>query len=286
MLIIYNKAAGNGKIKPIINRLGNGLNDNGTPFAIFEVNQFSKETAGELLEAGSIKRVLVCGGDGTINRVINLLIDYVQDIEFGIIACGTGNLFARSLKDTEPISLTDFTSEKYHPAFREVQVGRANSQFFLYVASVGLTADTVSAVEKFRDTAFGSYLFRILGGFSIYVLTFFTVVPGKFLFKWFFDAPESRAWIRTCADPAREDFSLFSGLWSTIVHYRYMLMPNSILPEWECNHTPVTTKGYQIEHKHPFSWQVDGVPQQKTQSLNIGFHYRTMKVQTIHPDWD
>jgi len=286
LLIIYNKAAGNGKIKPIINRLGNGLNDNGTPFAIFEVNQFSKETAGELLEAGSIKRVLVCGGDGTINRVINLLIDYVQDIEFGIIACGTGNLFARSLKDTEPISLTDFTSEKYHPAFREVQVGRANSQFFLYVASVGLTADTVSAVEKFRDTAFGSYLFRILGGFSIYVLTFFTVVPGKFLFKWFFDAPESRAWIRTCADPAREDFSLFSGLWSTIVHYRYMLMPNSILPEWECNHTPVTTKGYQIEHKHPFSWQVDGVPQQKTQSLNIGFHYRTMKVQTIHPDWD
>ncbi|TVQ73030.1 MAG: hypothetical protein EA363_03750 [Balneolaceae bacterium] len=286
LLIIYNKAAGNGKIKPIINRLGNGLNDQGTPFAIFEVNQFSKETAGELLEAGKIKRVLICGGDGTINRVINLLIDYVHDIEFGVIPCGTGNLFARSLKDSGPISLSDFTTEKYHPAFREVQVGQANSQFFLYVASVGLTADTVSAVEAFRDTAFGSFLFRFLGGFTIYVLTFFTVVPGKSLYKRFFDAPESRAWIRTCADPEREDFSLFSGLWSTIVHYRYMLMPNSILPEWECNHTPVTTDEYHIEHKYPFSWQVDGVPQQKTQSLKVGFHYRTMRVQAIHPDWE
>lgn len=286
LLIIYNKAAGSGKIKPVINRLGTNLNDNGTSFAIFEVNQFSRETAGELLEAGSIKRVLICGGDGTINRVINLLIDYVHDIEFGIIPCGTGNLFARSLKDSEPISLADFTSEKHHPAFREVQVGQANNQFFLYVASVGLTADTVSAVETFRDTAIGSFLFRLFGGFTIYVLMFFTVVPDKSLLKRFYDNPESRAWIRTCADPQRQDFSLFSDMWSTIAHYRYMLMPDSVLPDWECKHTPVTTEKYHIEHKYPFSWQVDGVPQQKTQSLKIGFHYRTMRVQTISREWD
>ena len=286
LLIIYNKAAGNGKIKPVINRLGNELNEQGTPFAIFEVNQFSRETADELLEAVNIKRVLVCGGDGTINRIINLLIEYVHDIEFGIIPSGTGNLFARSLEDSEPISLADFANEERHSEFRDVQVGQANKQFFLYVATVGLTADTVSAVEAFRNTAIGSFLFSFLGGFTIYVLAFFTIFPGNTIFKWFYDTPASRAWIRTCADPAKQDFSFFPGLWSTIVHYRTMLMPNSILPVCESNHTPVMKEGYHIEHEHPFSWQVDGVPQGKTRSLKIGFHYRTMRVQTIHQEWD
>ena len=286
LLIIYNKAAGNGQIKPLINRLGNDLNDQGTPFAIFEVNQFTRETAGELLGSGNINRVLICGGDGTINRIINLLIDYVHDIEFGIIPCGTGNLFARSLKDSESIPLNDFATKEHHAAFREVQVGQANNQFFLYVASVGLTADTVTAVETFRNSSIGSFLFRLLGGFTIYVLTFFTVIPGKSILGIFYDSPASRAWIRTCADPARQDFALFPGLWSTIVHYRTMLMPNSFFPEWKSNHVAITTDEYHIEHDHPFSWQVDGVPQLKTRSLKIGFHYRTMKVQTIQQEWD
>ena len=285
-MIIYNKAAGNGKIKPLINRLGTDLNDQGTPFAIFEVNQFTRETAGELLGAGNIKRVLICGGDGTINRVINLLINHVHDVEFGIIPCGTGNLFARSLQDSESISLDDFATKEHHAAFREVQVGQANNQIFLYVASVGLTADTVSAVETFRSTAFGSFLFRFLGGFSIYVLTFLTVVPWKSIIKRFYDTPKSRAWIRTYADPKRQDFALLPGLWPTVIHYRTMLMPNSILPKWKSRYSAVTTDEFQVEHDHPFSWQVDGVPQNKTRSLKIGFHYRTMKVQTIRQEWD
>lgn len=286
LLIIFNKAAGDGKIKPLINRLGNELNDQGTPFAIFEVNKFTRETAAELLDSGNIKRVLICGGDGTINRIINLLIDYVHDIEFGIIPCGTGNLFTRSLDDTEPISLSTFVSSEHHSAFREVQVGQANNQFFLYVASVGLTADTVSAVETFRNTTVGSFLFRTLGGFTIYILTFFTVIPFKIILNRLYKAPSSRAWIRTCADPSRQDFSLFTDLWSTIVHYRNMLMPHAFLPGWKSGHTPVASNHHQIEHEHPFSWQVDGVPQQKTRALTIGFHYRTMRVQTIDRNCD
>jgi diacylglycerol kinase family enzyme len=164
--------------------------------------------------------------------------------------------------------------------------GQANNQFFLYVASVGLTADTVSAVETFRNSTFGSFLFRLLGGFTIYVLTFLTVIPGKCLLSRLRAAPSSRAWIRTCADPARQDFALFPGLWPTIVHYRTMLMPGSFLPKWKSRYSSVTADEFQIEHDHPFSWQVDGVPQNKTRSLKIGFHYRTMRVQTIRQEWD
>jgi len=285
-LIIYNKAAGDGNIKPLINRLGNELEDQGAIFAIYEVNQFTSETAAELLDSGNIQRVLICGGDGTINRIINLLIDYVNDIEFGIIPCGTGNLFIRSLGDTKPISLSTFSSSGHYSAFREVQVGKANNQIFLYVASVGLTADTVSAVETFRNTAVGSFLFRMLGGFNIYILTFFTVIPFKTIVNLLYKAPASRAWIRTCADPDRQDFALFQGLRTTIVHYRNMLMPNAFLPQWKSEYAHVTSDQHQIEHEHPFSWQVDGVPQRKTRSLTIGFHYRTMRVQTIDRNGD
>ena len=47
--------------------------------------------------ADGFTRIIVAGGDGTLNEVVNGLADHFADVELGIIPLGTGNDFDRSM---------------------------------------------------------------------------------------------------------------------------------------------------------------------------------------------
>ncbi len=87
--------------------------------------------------------VAACGGDGTVNEVINGLEG--KDIALGIVPLGTANVLA------EEIGLAR-TPEKIAEALaygpiRTVHVGRANGRRFTMMAGVGFDAVVVSRVS-------------------------------------------------------------------------------------------------------------------------------------------
>jgi diacylglycerol kinase (ATP) len=59
-----------------------------------------KETRRALRDAAEsgARRIVVCGGDGTVRSAVNTLRGHLADIEIGIVPAGTGNDFARSLR--------------------------------------------------------------------------------------------------------------------------------------------------------------------------------------------
>ncbi|MFY0581754.1 diacylglycerol kinase family protein [Cystobacter fuscus] len=83
--------------------------------------------------AGGVRRILVGGGDGTLNCAIKPLLG--QDVTLGVLPLGTGNDFARSL-GIEPTleAACDVIAAGYTA---RVDVGLANGHPFLNAVSLG-----------------------------------------------------------------------------------------------------------------------------------------------------
>lgn len=282
LLIIFNKSAGKGKINRVINRLCDELDELGESYQKIEKADFTRTAVDNLFKNGNVSKVIICGGDGTVNRTINILSDHLQDLEIGIIPCGYGNLIAKSLN--APASLETFISDSYHSELPEIRIGKANGHIFLNVVSIGSTADTVATVESFRHTRFGSVVYRLLGGIITHVLFFFLIqLKIVFLYRYR-DYPSSVAWMRTNDESADNPFAVFSGLKETIGQYKYLYLPKTRFIPWKKDRSPVTSREYTIKHEHPFFWQTDGEPHAKTSELKITFDSRKLKMATINID--
>jgi diacylglycerol kinase family enzyme len=109
--------------------------------------------------AEDVDLVVVLGGDGTINEVVNgLLTDVEPDRAaarvpvLGIVPGGSTNVLARALGlPRDPVEATGALLEAIrHGTTRTIGLGRANDRFFTFGAGLGLDADVVGRVEARR----------------------------------------------------------------------------------------------------------------------------------------
>lgn len=92
----------------------------------------------KLVDKG-VDRILVWGGDGTVRRCINTLLDDgVDDVSVGILPAGTANLLARNLGI--PIDLREATEIAVHGDARPLDVGKMNDEHFAVMAGTGFDA--------------------------------------------------------------------------------------------------------------------------------------------------
>ncbi|GAA4399183.1 diacylglycerol kinase family protein [Tsukamurella soli] len=108
--------------------------------------------------------VIVHGGDGTVNEVINGILgeegahpgEPVTDPEHlpavAVIPGGSANVFARSLAvPRDPLQATVHLSDLLERnTFRTIGLGRAGSRWFLFNAGVGLDAAVIANMETLR----------------------------------------------------------------------------------------------------------------------------------------
>jgi YegS/Rv2252/BmrU family lipid kinase len=102
--------------------------------------------AEELARAASAEEfdvVAACGGDGTVNEVINGLAG--KDIALGMIPLGTANVLAGEIGLTR--DPRDIAEALAHGPIRAVHVGRANGRRFTMMAGIGFDALVVSRVS-------------------------------------------------------------------------------------------------------------------------------------------
>ena len=100
--------------------------------------------------------VVAAGGDGTVNEVVNGIAG--SDVALGILPVGTMNVFAAELG--LPGDLDEAWAIIRAGRTRRVDLLRANSQYFIQLAGVGLDAQVVQATSWNFKKNFGplSYL--------------------------------------------------------------------------------------------------------------------------------
>jgi len=103
--------------------------------------------------------VIACGGDGTINFVLNQI--YGKNVSLGIIPIGTVNALAKSL--SFPKSIKKIVMNIKDKKTKTIDMGLVNNRYFLCFASMGYDAMVTYYVpEKFKD-AYGKWAFFVTG---------------------------------------------------------------------------------------------------------------------------
>ncbi|WP_277675368.1 diacylglycerol/lipid kinase family protein [Saccharopolyspora rectivirgula] len=101
--------------------------------------------------------VIAHGGDGTVNEVVNGLLEASRPGDpdmpaLGVVPGGLANVFARALGlSKDPVEATHLLLQAVtHRRFRWVGLGRADDRWFTFNAGVGLDAEAVARVEQAR----------------------------------------------------------------------------------------------------------------------------------------
>jgi len=144
-LLIINPISGQGWARASRDRIVKRLSEMG-PLDVVETHAAGDANlaATKAIEHG-IGRIIVGGGDGTINEVINAIAG--ADVELGIMPLGTANVLARELA----IPLEDV--EKACDVIaagnvRRMDLARAGDRYFALMAGIGFDAAVVDRVDR------------------------------------------------------------------------------------------------------------------------------------------
>ncbi len=144
--LIYNKSAGQNKGSEIISEVIGRLSEND-----FEVTAFraSRENSCEEFIENTPEDtygIVVAGGDGTINKVVNFMKKHNINVPLGVIPAGTSNDFALHLGvygdvDKALQRILDGNVEG-------VDIGKVNDRYFVNILAAGMFSGTSHKTDK------------------------------------------------------------------------------------------------------------------------------------------
>ena len=166
--VIVNPIAGNNRCRRSIPDLTSKLLERGITHHL-KVSQYHGHVKKLALQAkeGGCKKIIVCGGDGTINEAIHALVD--SDVKLGVLPLGTGNDFARTLgiKEDLDFACNVLRDEKV----RKVDLVKVNgTKYYGSVGGIGFDAEVASWANRYKRFAPGAsiYLLAILAKLFTY----------------------------------------------------------------------------------------------------------------------
>jgi YegS/Rv2252/BmrU family lipid kinase len=154
VLVVVNPIAGGGAAARGAERVVRLLESRGHAVECFSTR--NPREAGERVRQreseGELDRIVVAGGDGTVNDVLNGLADPSR-VPLAHLAYGTANMLARELGiPRDPDTLAALVEGD---ACRRLDLGRAGARRFLLVASSGFDAMVTQAISRTRRGTLG-----------------------------------------------------------------------------------------------------------------------------------
>lgn len=151
LLIITNPHSGKAKIKNDLLKIIQIFSD-----ADFDVTVYPTKRQGDAtLKAASLNendydRIVVCGGDGTLNEVITGIMSKGLRCTLGYIPYGTLNEWSSGLKISRNPSIA--ASDIVTGVETDLDIGRFNEKYFSYTASFGaFTEASYSAPQEIKN---------------------------------------------------------------------------------------------------------------------------------------
>lgn len=107
------------------------------------------------------KYILVAGGDGTVDNVVNYIKNNNIDLPIGILPAGTANDFAKFIK--MPKNIERACKQILESKAKEVDIGKINDKYFVNVASMGLFTDVSQKTDVNMKNTMGKLAYYLKG---------------------------------------------------------------------------------------------------------------------------
>src|SRR5574340_1192781 len=152
-LVILNPAANRGKMDVYRTLVMDRIDREQARYVETTRRGEAKELAMSAARDGS--PVVIVGGDGTVNEVVNGILSSGSRVPLGIVGAGSGNDFAwNTLKLPKDPALS--IEKAFHGELIEYDAGKVNGNYFANSFSVGLDADIAVAADRMKDIPFMS----------------------------------------------------------------------------------------------------------------------------------
>ncbi|CAL7914183.1 Lipid kinase [Fusobacterium necrophorum subsp. funduliforme] len=158
---IYNPISGSGNSAKILDTViatYQKYNKIIVPFRIGET--FPLEIALEDIH-DNYEHLLIAGGDGTVNRVLNLYMKKELTLPIAILPTGTANDFAKYLD--MPLDIAEACEKILHSKAKQVDLGKVNDVYFINVFSFGLFTDVSQKTPTHLKNTFGKLAYYFNG---------------------------------------------------------------------------------------------------------------------------
>ncbi len=276
-MLIFNPAAGSRDVRRELGRVVGFLKRRGWRVEVRETREATDATtfARQAVASGK-EAVLVIGGDGTINEVVNGLAG--SEVAVGLLPAGTGNVWAMEMRLPIPgpirwRTLLDATESLVRGEVRCIDLGRVNDRYFLLWGGIGLDAQVTQRMEPrtrttkrlgalaYAATAFwvakdfrGTRTRVVADGQKIRTRSMLIIISNAQLY-----ARIARVAFRAYLDDGLLDVCVFkgSGLPMTLLHVAHILTERHLQ---DPRVAYIQARRVTIETKPPMPVQVDGDP--------------------------
>lgn len=119
--------------------------------------------------------ILIAGGDGTVDILINYMMEHNIQLPIGILPMGTANDYAKYIGIPKDISKA--LEKMFRLPSMKMDVGKINDKYFINVASTGLLTDVSQKTHSELKNAIGKLAYYIKG---LEQIPTFRKIPVKF----------------------------------------------------------------------------------------------------------
>lgn len=169
ILVLYNPNAGASNVSKNVTDVIEYLSENGCEVTVYPIIPKHGLISESLIteRAGDFESLFVCGGDGTMNHVINTLAAKEIDLPIGYLPLGSTNDFARTLYRKDRVSVKDACRCVLTAKTKRYDIGKLNNRYFNYVACFGaFTKVSYTTPRDLKSTfGYGAYVLNAIAAF-------------------------------------------------------------------------------------------------------------------------
>ncbi len=180
LLLIYNPNSGTKTIAKKLSDIVDSFTKDGYTVTVHPTQRRLDclETVSEYCK-GDFDKMVIAGGDGTLNEAVNGFISAGYQGDFGYIPCGSTNDFSKSVGI--PTRTLDAAKTAINGVPFVCDVGNLNGRYFTYVAAFGTLAEVSYSTPQNAKNQLG---------FSAYILEGLASIPSMTSYKLSFESEE------------------------------------------------------------------------------------------------
>lgn len=160
---IYNPRSGDKTIAKKLDNIFEKYQSNGYTVIPFRISKGVKIKNALLDVDDTFDHILIAGGDGTVDIVINAMKKLNIDIPIAILPTGTANDFAKMIN--MPSDINKALEQIIDSTPKKIDLGKINSSYFVNIASAGMFTDVSQKIDPILKNSLGRISY-ILKGFE------------------------------------------------------------------------------------------------------------------------